>query len=89
MIATVLLFFFFSPGHFPLKLYAFDYMLLIFFNYMIFRTYIKLTIKYILIYSCDCSVTKLCPTLRDLMNCGTPGFPVLHCLLEFAQVPVH
>ena len=40
MIATVLLFFFFS-GHFPLKLYAFDYMLLIFFNYMIFRTYIN------------------------------------------------
>ena len=48
-----------------------------------------LTIKYILIYSCDCSVTKLCPTLWDPMNCSTPGSPVLHCLLEFAQGHVH
>ena len=23
------------------------------------------------------------------MDCGTPGFPVLHCLLEFAQPHVH
>ena len=23
------------------------------------------------------------------MNCSTPGFPVLHCLLEFAQPHVH
>ena len=23
------------------------------------------------------------------MNCSTPGFPVLHCLLEFAQDHVH
>ena len=23
------------------------------------------------------------------MNCSTPGFPVLHCLLEFAQTHVH
>ena len=31
------------------------------------------------------SVTQLCPTLCD----RTPGFPVLHCLLEFAQTHVH
>ena len=23
------------------------------------------------------------------MDCSTPGFPVLHCLLEFAQVHIH
>ena len=27
-----------------------------------------------------CSVTKLCLTLKDPMNCSTSGFPVLHCL---------
>ena len=38
---------------------------------------------------CCCSVTKSCPALHDPMNCGTPGFPVPHHLLEFAQVHVH
>ena len=31
------------------------------------------------------SVTQLCPTLCDPMNCITPGFPVHHQLLELAQ----
>ena len=35
------------------------------------------------------SVTKLCLTLCDPMNCSTPGFPVLHYLSEFAQTLVH
>jgi len=35
------------------------------------------------------SVTQSCPTLRDLMDCSTPDFPVLHCLLEPAQTHVH
>ena len=35
------------------------------------------------------SVTRSCPTLCDLMNCSTPGLPVLHCLPEFAQTHVH
>ena len=34
---------------------------------------------------CCCSVTKLCPTLCDPMDCSTPGFPVLHYLPEFAS----
>ena len=38
---------------------------------------------------CCCSVTEPCPTLWDAMDCSTPGFPVLHCLLEFAQTHVH
>ena len=39
-------------------------------------------------YSC-CSVTKLCLTLCDPMDCSMPGFPVHHKLLEFAQTHVH
>ena len=38
-----------------------------------------------LIPSC-CSVTKLCLALCDPMDCSTPGLPVTHRLLEFAQV---
>ena len=38
---------------------------------------------------CCCSVAKFCLTLFDPMNCSTPGFPVLHYLLEFAQTHVH
>ena len=36
-----------------------------------------------------CSVNKSCLTLCNLMDCSTPGFPVLHYLLEFAQTQVH
>ena len=35
------------------------------------------------------SVSKLCPTLCDPMDCSTPGFSVLHHLMEFAQTHVH
>ena len=38
---------------------------------------------------CCCSVTKSCPTLWDPVDHSTPGSPVLHCLLEFAQTRVH
>ena len=38
---------------------------------------------------CCCSVAKSCPTLFDPMDCSMLGFPVLHCLLEFAQTHVH
>ena len=37
---------------------------------------------------CCCSVAQLCPALFDPMDCRTPGFPVLHHLLEFAQTQV-
>jgi len=36
-----------------------------------------------------CSVTNLCPTVWNPMDCSTLGFPVLHYLLEFAQTHVH
>ena len=34
-------------------------------------------------------VAELCPTLCNPMDGSTPGFPVLHCLLEFAPTHVH
>ena len=34
---------------------------------------------------CCFSVTKSCLALCNPMDCSTPGFPVLHSLLEFAQ----
>ena len=38
---------------------------------------------------CCCSVAKSCPALCDPMNYSTLGSPVLHYLLEFAQIHVH
>ena len=38
---------------------------------------------------CCCSVAQSCSTLCRPMDCSTPGFPVLHYLLEFAQTHVH
>ena len=35
------------------------------------------------------SVAKPCPALCNPVKCSTPGFPVLHCLPEFAQTHVH
>ena len=39
--------------------------------------------------SCYCSVSQLCPTLFDPMDCSTPAFPVLHHLPEFSQTLIH
>ena len=37
-----------------------------------------------------CSVANwTCLTLCNPMNCNIPGFPLLHCLLKFAQTHVH
>ena len=36
-----------------------------------------------------CAVTQSCPALCDPMDCGLPGFPVLHHLSELAQTHVH
>ena len=41
-----------------------------------------------LINKCCFSVAKLYLTLCDPMGCSTPGFPVLHYLLEFVQTHV-
>ena len=42
-----------------------------------------------ILYLCCCSVAEACLTVFDPMDCNTPGFPVLHYLLEFAQTHVH
>ena len=39
--------------------------------------------------SCCCSVSQLCPTLCDPMDCSMPGFPVPHHLPELGQTHVH
>ena len=36
-----------------------------------------------------CSVTKLCPTFCDPVDCSMPGFPVFHYLPEIAHIHVH
>ena len=36
-----------------------------------------------------CSVTRLCLTLCNGMDCSISSFPVLHYLLEFARIHVH
>ena len=35
------------------------------------------------------SITQLCPTLCNPMNCSAPGLPVHHKLLEFTQTHAH
>ena len=37
----------------------------------------------------QCSASKSCLTLCEPMACSMPGFPVLACLPEFAQIHVH
>ena len=44
---------------------------------------------YIYIYSCCCSVTKVCLTLCNTVDYTTAYFPVHHYLPEFAQICVH
>ena len=34
---------------------------------------------------CSCSVTQSCPTLSDLVDCSSPGFPDLHYHPKFAK----
>ena len=43
--------------------------------------------SFTLLSSPGCSGSKSCPTLRP-MDCSTPGFPVLHHVLEFAQIHI-
>ena len=38
---------------------------------------------------CCCSVTKLCVSLCDPMDCSTPGSSVLQYFPELAQIHVH
>ena len=51
--------------------------------YIFFQTF-----YFALVYQSS-SVTQLCPTLCDPMDCKTPGFPVHHHLPELPQTYVH
>ena len=55
--------------------------------FQIARSYIF--IKVYLIYNQFSSVTQLCATTCNPMDCSTPGFPVHHQLPKFAQTHVH
>ena len=55
-------------------------------SYFVFSLCVSVSPFYSL---CCCSVKKSCPTLCYPSDCRIPGFPVLHCLLEFAQTHVH
>ena len=55
---------------------------------LIKKTLPLLFLSWDLLPSC-CSVAESCLALCDPMDCSTPGFPVFHCVLEFAQTHVH
>ena len=62
--------------------------LFLLFIYLLFICLAVLGLSCILV--CFCSVAaKSCLTLCDPMDCSTPGFPVLHHLLEAATTYVH
>ena len=42
-----------------------------------------------LLFLLCCSAVQSCPTVCDPKDCSVPGFPVLHHLLELAQIHVH
>ena len=46
-------------------------------------------IFFLLFFVVCCSAAQSCLILYNPMNCSIPGFPVLHCLLEFAQTHIH
>ena len=50
--------------------------------------FIDFEIAIIDVFYC-CWVANLCSALRDPVNCSLPGFPVLHYLLEYAQIYVN
>ena len=55
----------------------------LFINQVVFLLLNFRSFLYILDCYC-CSVVQLCLTLCSPMDCGMPGFPVLHHLPEFA-----
>ena len=49
-------------------------------------THTTSTFLKIILFNICSSVAKSCPPLCNPVDCSTPSFPVLHYLLEFAQV---
>ena len=58
--------------------------------YYLYKLISKILKYCMLLYSLQLSsVTQLCPTLCDPIDCSTPGLPVHHQLLESTQTHVH
>ena len=57
-------------------------------NMGVIHPFIQLKVRCTFTHCC-CSVAQSCLTLCEPMDCSTAGFPVLHCLPEFAQTHVH
>ena len=57
-------------------------------EYHLFDIHIALSTAFWRVYQFS-SVIQLYPTLCNPMDCSTPGFPVLHQLLELTQTYVH
>ena len=58
--------------------------------YLIYSSYILVfSFKFLYLFHCCCLATKSCPTLFDLRDCSTSGFPILHYLPKFVQIHVH
>ena len=53
------------------------------------KTHQTVHLKWMTLTICSCSVTRLCPTLCNPVDCSKLGFPVLHHLPELAQTQVH
>ena len=58
----------------------------LYFSFLIYKMIVKCVSQGSVQFS---SVAQLCPTVCDLMNCSTPGLPVLHQLPGFKQTHVH
>ena len=74
--------------------FSFSFSSFFFSSSLSFFRYNSHTITFIILYihkvvCCMRSVTKLCLTLCNPVDCSTPGFPVLHYILELAQTRVH
>ena len=79
------LFFWVSTSAYSFKCMSFKWpvlMPLFFLPVIIFVTAVTLWLQF-------SSVSQLCPTLCDPMNCSIPGLPTHHQLLEFTQIHVH
>ena len=50
----------------------------------LYHSFGQISSKYLHYYHYYCCLATKCPILCDPTDCSTPGFPILHCLPEFA-----
>ena len=72
---------------YPSILFVYPLNLPIFICLPILSIYLHCIPAYLSSYCC-CSVANSCLTFCDLMDCNTPGFPVLHHLPKFVQTHI-